>query len=363
MHRTWFKVLIVAILVSVLILLVSQIDFIFEPLWAYIGAVAAPLIGAGILYYVTRPVMYFFERYKIPRLLAILLVYVLLTLVGFIITQFIAPIAQQQFSRLIENIPKMVDGVQEFIESWQNNQTILPAQITEGINTQSIMNNIEKYSQNVTTAVINVVSYMVSFVVAIVLIPFFLFFMLKDGERLVPFIRQYLNNRVGDSFVKLSASVDHTLRSFIQGQLLVSFCVGILLLIGYLIIDLPYALTLSLFAMLTNIIPFIGPFLAVIPAMLVALFENPIMAVYVAIIMLIAQQIEGNLISPNIMGKALSIHPLTIITLILAAGSIAGFLGLLFVIPVYAVFKTITNHLYHEWLASKEKQYTTHDRT
>lgn len=65
--------------------------------------------------------------------------------------------------------------------------------------------------------------------------------------------------------------------------------------------------------------------------------------------MLVAQQIESNLISPNVMGRVLALHPLTVITLILAAGGIAGFLGVLFIIPAYAVIKTIISHFYHEW--------------
>nr|WP_028784193.1 AI-2E family transporter [Thalassobacillus devorans] len=361
LDKAWFRVLVAAILVSLLIFLLAKIDFIFDPLLSTIGAVAVPFIGAGILYYVTRPLMYLLEKYKVPRLLAILAVYLVLILTGYIITQFIAPIAQQQFSRLIDNLPKMLDSVQQFIVYWQNNQSLLPAQISEAIKPENIMNNVEKYSESVTTALINFLSYLVSFIFALVLVPFFLFFLLKDGEKLVPFIRQYLNKRVGESFARLAKSVDHTLQAFIQGQLLVSFFVGVLLLIGYLIIHLDYALTLALFAMLTNVIPFIGPFLAVIPAMLVALFQDPILAVWVAVIMLIAQQIEGNLISPNVMGKALSIHPLTIITLILAAGSIAGFLGILFAIPVYSVVKTIIHHLYEEWMASREKKITDID--
>ena len=77
---------------------------------------------------------------------------------------------------------------------------------------------------------------------------------------------------------------------------------------------------MALIGVVTNVIPFLGPYIAVTPAIINALFQNPIMAVYVAIIMLIAQQIEGNLITPNVMGNALSVHPLTVITLVLAAG-------------------------------------------
>ena len=220
----------------------------------------------------------------------------------------------------------------------------------------SDLNNLETYLQGAPTVIINVVSQLIGFVFALVLIPFFLFFMLKDGDKLVPFIKQFLNNRAAKSFEKLAHSVDYTLNAFILGQMTVSIVVGLLLLIGYMIIGLKYALTLALFAMVMNVIPFVGPFLAVIPALLVGLFQDPILAVWVAVITIIAQQLEGNFVSPNVMGKALSIHPLTIITLILAAGSLAGFLGLLFAIPTYAVLKAIISHFYEEWL---ERRKTT----
>lgn len=127
-----------------------------------------------------------------------------------------------------------------------------------------------------------------------------------------------------------------------------------MLLIGYLIIGLDYAFLLALIGVVTNVIPFLGPYIAVTPAIIIALFQDPIMAVYVAIIMLIAQQIEGNLITPNVMGNALSVHPLTVITLILAAGNVAGIWGVILAIPFYAVVKTIVINIYEKRQEIKE---------
>ncbi|WP_101842304.1 AI-2E family transporter [Halobacillus sp. Marseille-P3879] len=350
-HKRWFQVLISGILISLLIFLLHEIQFFFEPFLTYAGAIAFPLIGGAILFYISRPVMHFLEYYKIPRILAIIIVFLLFILLGFIIVQFIAPIAQQQFTRLVDNIPRMSDMIAETITYWQQNQDIIPDQFNDSLN--SVVETLQNSLDAAPGIIIDVISQFVGFVFALVLIPFFLFFMLKDGDKLVPFLTQFMNNKVASSFKRLTKSLDHTLNSFIIGQLTVSVFVGLILLVGYLIIGLNYSLTLALFAMLMNVIPFVGPFLAVVPAILVALFQEPIMAVYVAIIMIVAQQLEGNLVSPNVMGKALNIHPLTIITVILAAGSLAGFLGLLFAIPAYAVIKTIISHLYHEWLEHK----------
>ncbi|SFK56335.1 Predicted PurR-regulated permease PerM [Halobacillus dabanensis] len=350
-HKRWFQVIVTAILLSLFILLLNKIQFFFEPILIYIGAIAVPLVGGGILFYISRPILHLLERYRVPRILGILIIFLLFIFVGFLITRFIAPIAQDQFTKLVNNIPDMAEMLTETVTYWQQNQDIIPSQFNDTI--ENVAQNMQTYIQDASKIVINVISQLIGFIFALVLIPFFLFFMLKDGDKLIPFIKQFLNDRAGKSFEKLARSIDYTLNAFILGQMTVSIVVGLLLLIGYMIIDLNYALTLALFAMVMNVIPFVGPFLAVIPALLVGLFQDPMLAVWVVIITIIAQQLEGNFVSPNVMGKALSIHPLTIITLILAAGSLAGFLGLLFAIPTYAVLKAIISHFYEEWLDRK----------
>ncbi|MCA0971112.1 AI-2E family transporter [Halobacillus litoralis] len=352
-HKRWFQTLVAAILVSLLILLLNKIQFFFDPILIYIGAIAVPLIGGGILFYLSRPVLELLESYRLPRIASIVVIFLLYILLGFIIVQFIAPIAQEQFSKLANNFPRMVEMFGETITYWQQNQDIIPSEFDGTI--QNVIDNLQSYLQDASTIIINVISELIGFVFALVLIPFFLFFMLKDGEKLTPFIAQFLNKRAAKSFKKWAHAVDSTLQSFILGQMTVSIVVGLLLLVGYLIIDLPYSLTLALFAMMMNVIPFVGPFLAVIPAALVAFFQDPILVLWVAVIMIVAQQIEGNFVSPNVMGKALNIHPLTIITLILAAGGLAGFLGLIFAIPAYAVIKTTISHLYEEWIDRQEQ--------
>ncbi|WP_284140182.1 MULTISPECIES: AI-2E family transporter [unclassified Virgibacillus] len=353
-HKRWFQTLVFFILVFLLILLISATNFIFDPIFKYIGAVAIPFVGAGILYYLTKPLMYFFERFKIKRPFSILLVFVVLILLGTLVSMYIVPITQVQFANLVDNIPKMVDWAQELIFYWQTNQTIIPDEVNQAIN--DFMNNLQSHIEAVLNYIFGFIGQLISIVAALVLIPFFLFFMLKDGEKLVPFVTQIFSKKKAENIRQLLGKIDDTLTAYIQGQLIVSFCIGLLLFVGYQIINLQYSLTLTLFAMVMNVIPFLGPFIAVAPALIVGAFQDPLMIVWVSLIMLIAQQIESNFISPNVMGRALSVHPLTIITVILAAGSIAGFLGILFAVPFYAVVKVIIVHFYNTYLNSRENE-------
>lgn len=344
-----FRILVTAILVFVLIYLISLTNFIFVPVGAYIAAIAVPIVGAGFIFYVTNPIVNWLQRNKIPRVLGIIVVFLLIVLVGFLVSIYIAPIVQKQFTRFVDNIPYMVDSVERLINLWQNNQNIIPPQLDGTI--ERITNNLDTYVENFTTFLIDFIGQIFGFVFSFFLIPFFLFFMLKDGHKLVPFISQFLSKEKSSSFKELMININHTLASFIQGQFIVSLCVGVMLYIGYVIIGLPYSLTLALFSFIMNFIPFLGPFLSAIPAILIGFFEDPMTAVWALVVMVVAQQIESNFISPNVMGRVLSLHPLTVITLVLAAGGIAGFLGLIFIIPAYAVIKTIIAHWYKEWRA------------
>ncbi|MEN1967573.1 AI-2E family transporter [Lentibacillus sp. N15] len=342
--KRWFQALVLFILIFLLILLISATDFVFDPIFKYMGAVAVPVVGAGVLFYLTKPIVHLLEKYKVPRVLAIFIVFILLILLVYFIIHYIAPIAQKQFSTLTDNIPEMVAGAQHLISYWQANQDIIPTEINTTIN--HITDNLQSYIESMMTFLFGFISQLIGFVFSLVLVPFFLFFMLKDSDKFVPFITQIFHKKKAENIGSLMYKIDHTLSHYIQGQLIVSSCVGVLLFIGYLIIGLKYALTLALFGMVMCVVPFIGAFISVIPAMIVGLFQDPILAVWVAIIMIVAHQFESNFIAPNVMGRALRLHPLTIITLILAAGSIAGFLGVLFAVPFYAVIKTIIVHFY-----------------
>lgn len=357
LNKRWFQILIGFILIFVLILLISVTNFIFDPLLKYIGAVAIPFVGAGILYYLTKPIVTLLQKIKVPKVLGILVVFIILILLGFLFVTYVFPIVQKQYENLINSIPKMVNEFELFISQLQTNQIAIPEQVDDAI--QNFMGNLQMYVENIMSHLFGFIGSLISLIASLALIPFFLFFMLKDDHKLVPFITQVFDKKKSINIKSLLHKVNETLAGFIQGQLIVSSVLGVLLFIGYIIIGLNYSLTLALFALIMNVIPFLGPFIAVTPAIIVAIFQGistgePLLIVWVALITLIAQQLESNFISPNVMGKVLSLHPLTVITVILAAGSIAGFLGILFAVPFYAVVKTIYVHFYNTYRDSKD---------
>lgn len=345
MHEErWFRTAIGIILLLVIVWLLDEVRFIFTPLVIFVQTLFLPFLIAGILFYLCRPLIRVLEKWRVSRTLAIFLIFlVLIALVGGIVS-LIGPIAQQQFQRLIENIPIMMAAIQDTISYWQQNQQLIPEFVKDAAG--DIGSRLQRVATATGAYIGSFLSDVFSFVFALVVVPFILFYLLKDQEKIAPGLLRFFPKSKEREIRQVLSDMDQALGSYIQGQLFVSTCVGVMLLIGYILIGLDYALLLSLFAMVMNVIPFLGPFLATVPAIIVGWFQDPIMVFYVLIVMVVAQQIESNLISPQVMGRVLNIHPLTIILLILVGGNLAGVLGMVLIIPTYAVLKVIAQHSY-----------------
>ncbi|GKW46314.1 AI-2E family transporter [Planococcus sp. NCCP-2050] len=343
-NKLWFQVGIGIILTLVIIRLFIEVQAIFDPLFIIAQTVFVPLLLGGVLFYLSRPILHFLEKRKFPRWAGVITIILLIVLVFYLFYAMIGPMVTKQVNSLVDNAPAIIEDVEDYGMYLFNQRDRLPDSIEEQIN--GLQGRVGEFASNIGGWVISFLASFVSGVVTLVLVPFFLIYLLLDHQKFAPFVAGFFKGERKTWIRKTLSDVDETLQAYIQGQLFVSFLVGVMLLIGYLIIGLDYALLLALIGMFTNVIPFLGPYIAVIPAIIIALVQDPIMAVYVAIIMLIAQQIESNLITPNVMGKSLDVHPLTVITLILAAGNIAGLWGIILAIPVYAVIKTIAKNVY-----------------
>ncbi|GAE35393.1 AI-2E family transporter [Halalkalibacter akibai] len=341
------------VLVFIIIYLGSLIDWVFRPVVVLVQTLFAPVILGGVLYYLLRPFVNILSL-KLPRTLAILILY--LGVVG-VVTAFvllIGPELQIQFYSFTRNMPVFINEIRDMFISLQENEYVSRFQESENFSLEEITLDLANYLNNIISNIGHNIAGFLGFIanalLIIVIIPFVLFYMLKEGEKAPNQLLKLLPEKRQNEGREVLGAMDYALSSYIQGQILVSICVGILAYIAFLIIGLDYPLVLALVAMFTNVIPFVGPWIGTIPAVIVGLLHSPLMALLVILVVVIVQQIESNLISPQIMGRKLSIHPLTIIFLLLVAGRFAGLLGLLIAVPTYAVGKVLVLHIYRLWL-------------
>lgn len=344
--KLWFQAGVGIILVLLIIKYFIEIHWIFNPLVIIFNTILIPLLLGGVLYYITEPLQRLLEKRGVPRWGSLVTIVLLLAALA---TGFLLlvgnPIANQ-INNLVKNAPTIATSIQEAADYVLDNRDNLPPQVEEFVD--SVTNSIQDIAVTGSKYLVSFVSGAVSATFTLILVPFFFIFMLKDHEKFAPQIYDIFTGDRRTWIKKTLEDIDTVLRSYVQGQVLISFLLAVMMFIGYLIIGLEYSLLLAIFAFFMNMIPFIGPWVSLVPAVIVALIQDPVLVIWVAVITLIAQQIESNLITPNIMGKSLDIHPLTVISLVLAAGNIAGFIGILVAIPTYAVIKVIVQNIYHE---------------
>lgn len=344
--KLWFQTAIGILLALLIIKYFIEIKSIFNPFVIILKTIFIPLLLGGVLYYITEPLQRLLEKKGIPRWGSLIAILILLVTVITSVLLLIGTPISKQVNNLVDSAPYIADKIQETADYVLANKDHLPPQVEEFID--SIANSIQDIALASSKWVVTFLSGTVSATFTVILVPFFFIFMLKDHEKFAPNIYGLFTSHRRAWIKKTLEDMDQALRSYVQGQVLISFLLAVMMFIGYLIMRLDYPLLLALIAFFMNMIPFIGPWVSLVPAVIVALLQDPILVVWVCVVTLAAQQVESNLITPNIMGKTLDIHPLTVISIVLAAGNIAGFIGILIAIPTYAVLKVIVKNIYEE---------------
>ena len=200
----------------------------------------------------------------------------------------------------------------------------------------------------------SVVGTVTSVVIAIITFPFVLFYLLKDGHQMPAYVAKFLPAKARRSFLETLKEISTQISNYIRGQIAVAFAVMIMFAIGYTIIGLPYGWLIAIVAGILNIIPFLGSFLAMVPAIVVGIFVSPIMLASVLIVFMIEQTLEGRLISPKLLGSSMKIHPVTVLIVLLSAGNVFGILGVIFGVPGYAILKVLVYRFYSWWESTSD---------
>lgn len=360
-EKTWFwkyildnkfvSILFIMLLTFLTIFAFTKISHLFTPLELIFSIVGPPVIFGILFYYLIKPMVDFIERKGLSRPLSVLLVFVAIILVVVLAIAFIIPGIQNQFNQLIEEFPKIWDSVISQIEDLLYNEGF--TEIYQQFQATDIMNRVTDQMSNIFTATIgsigNVAGIITRVLLTIATIPFVLYYLLVDGERFKKSILEVVPTRARPVMIRFIQESSKQVGSYVRGELLVAVSVAIMFYIGYLVIGLDYALILSILAGVLNLIPYLGSIMASVPALIIGAFISPVQLVKVIIVIVIEQTLEGRVISPQILGNKLEIHPLVILFILLVAGSLFGFMGLILAVPGFGILRVIWN-LFFDWL-------------
>lgn len=352
--------LLVVLLVLLILFMFTKVSYLFEPIWQFLAIVGLPIILAGILYYLMNPAVDYLERKGIKRIYSIFGLFILV--IGLIVwgVVVIVPKIQEQSMSFVENLPGYLDIIENKVNEILSDPIFSQVQDQLEASNEKLIASMTDIIQNLSRSTIqNIGSFfgaVATVVLAVITMPFILFYLLKDGRQLAPYFVKFLPTKMRKPSLTVLKEMNDQVSSYIRGQLTVAFVVAIMFMVGFSLIGLDYAITLGIAAGFLNLIPYLGSFLAMVPAVFLGIVGGPVLLVKVLVVFVIEQTIEGRLISPLVLGNELSIHPVTILLVLLTSGKLFGLVGVILGIPVYAAAKVIITHIF-EWYTTVSSLY------
>lgn len=341
-HRL-LRVLVYVLLGLAALYLLQLLRPMLAGVYAFLKTVMAPFLIALIISYVLNPVVNLLHARKVPRTAAVLLIYAVFVAAVTVILMNLIPMFMKQLRELNEQLPGLSARAQNLMDEMRDSDW-MPRSVRDGFN--EAFRRLEESISRIVSGAVASIDETVNVLFVAFIVPFLVFYMLKDFQLLERTALRIVPAKHRRHTVKMLIDIDTALGNYIRGQLIVCLLVGVLAYLGYWLIGMPYALLLAGLVAVFNIIPYLGPFFGAAPAIMAASTVSVKMMLLVAAVNLAVQIIEGNVISPQVVGRTLQMHPLLIIFVLLVGGELAGIVGLILAVPAYAALKVVAQHFW-----------------
>lgn len=269
------------------------------------------------------------------RLLAFLLIIGVILLFMGSIAIFIPGLLTESIS-----LESLIAGLEEIISAITSKINIRKEELYAIINEQ-FGERINIIIAGFTDRIFNWVIEFSENILALAIVPIIAYYFLADGDLIANKLLLLFSSDKRILIKKIARDIDKVLGKYIVGQLFLCVIVGLMTFVGLMIIDIKFILILSLLNGILNIVPYFGAAIGAIPAMIIALLDEPIKMLYVLIMFIIIQQLEGNVIAPKITANSIKMHPLMVIILLLIGEKLFGLIGMILVVPLGVVVKII----------------------
>lgn len=303
-------------------------------------------------FFLLKPFVDFLERKGLNRLVSTLFPFIFFSLVLFLLALIFLPILREQVDSLKADFPKYMEGTQRLIVSIESK---LDSYISVSLRTQILGQAQEKIQSFAETFFRDLPNVLSNSLTVIFLAPFLTFFMLLDGRVLARGLVKTVPNAYFELLLYLQHQMVEQMGGFIRARLFESIFVGLVVWGGLLILSFPYALMLALFAGLMNLIPYLGPVIGVVPALLIAWINNDPGSVmfWIFFVYLLAQVIDAVIIVPLVVAKIVNLHAVTVVIVVMIGSQLMGILGMIISIPVASAIKVIYTALYNHFTDNK----------
>ena len=309
-----------------------------------LGQMLAPVFASIVVAYLLEGLVQRLCRFGLPRILSVLVVFTGFMAVLLVLFFGITPMITRQLGQALQALPSYIGQIQQLLADLPEKypQIVGEAQVNEILG--KIGEEVGKYSTTVVSP--SGLMYLIGLVVFLVLMPILVFFFLKDKEQILAWFRRYLpRNRA--LVMTVWNEVDQQIGNYVRGKVLEILIVWIASFVTFSLLDLQFAMLISMAVGLSVIIPYIGAAIVTIPVAIVAFiqFGMTMDFAWVMIAYGIIQMLDGNVLVPILFSEVVSLHPVAIIVAILIFGGIWGFWGVFFAIPL----ATLVNAILRAW--------------
>lgn len=326
------------------------------------------ILGFAIAFLLNKPMMIIEAKVlkKMPlkanhkrSLAAVLAVILGILVVGLFLALLIPQLIDSIFS-LMQNAPQYIEDFQVFINQMIVRYELDVNQITALFGEFDIFNRLTTFFSDALPKMVTYSYQLTSGVFNIFLSIMAALYILIDKEQLVRHVKvanyALFPKQVADYFVRLQRDANDVFNNFIIGKAIDSLIIGVLCYIGLTVLNLPYALLLSVIVGTTNMIPVFGPFIGAVPGIFILLLIRPIEAVYFALFILVLQQFDGNILGPLILGDRLGLPSIWILFAVCVGGGLFGVIGMFIGVPVFAIVYAAIRELVYFRLKKKNMQ-------
>ena len=311
-------------------------------------AVISPIFIGFIIAWLFDPLVEWLQSKKIPRILGCIIVYLLIFSGLFLLLYLIVPTFIDQVKDFVGTVPDLIKDFKDIVDAFFKSLST-----KSGVNALSIKKEIylaiENFSSTLTTslpnALLNAGQSLIGGIISFALGLMIGFYMLFDFNKLNDHIESLLPKKWRKTYKELGERLNNSLRNYIQGLLLVMLLVFITQAVGLTLAGLKAPLIFALFCALTDVIPYFGPYIGAIPAVIVGFAVSPITGICSIVAILVVQLLENNFYQPLIMGHTMKLHPVTIMLGLLIFQHFFGIIGMIVATPVIAAGKVIFTYI------------------
>ena len=339
-----------------LYLTLNNLGYFLGKIGAFIGIVS-PFAGGIVIAYVLDPMVKFFytklfREKKKTRGFAILLAYLVAILLLVLLAWLVIPQIVDSIAMLFTNFPSYIQSVQDMLGMVQDRFGVDLSSATKVLDdSEAMVKEIYSMASAAMPQIVASIGSVASNFVAIFTSIAASIYMLADKEHLLHQLRTlahaFLPEKAAENTLRICHYANVNFTGFFVGKIIDSAIIGVITFVAMAILRLDFALLISVFIGITNIIPVFGPFIGAIPSIFILLLVDPIQAVIFGVLILVIQQVDGNFIGPKILGSSIGISALWILFSIVVGGDLFGIVGMVVGVPVFATLYGLAQEFVH----------------